>query len=69
MNAGAIPSGAFDMGILPNYVPGTSAVSASNCPGARYNELDVPNAVEVVFKSPYAVPNDRTFAEIKCTTQ
>lgn len=31
--------------------------------------MDVPNAVEVVFKTPYAVPDDRTYAEIECTTQ
>jgi len=69
MNAGGVPVGAFDQSVLPNYVAATSALSASNCPGADTKELDVPNAVELVFKTPYAVPDDRTFAEIQCTTQ
>jgi len=51
-------------GDLSAYPP-----SASNCPGNEYNELDVPNAVELVFKTPYAIPDDRTFAEVQCTTQ
>jgi hypothetical protein len=51
---------------LPSYT--VTGVSASNCPGTLTNELDVPNAIELVFKTPYAVPNDRTFAEIECST-
>jgi len=68
MNGGAVPSGAFTLGVLPHYNVATSKMQASNCPGATYQELDVPNAVEVVFKTPYAVPDDRTYAEIECTT-
>jgi len=69
MNGGAIPSGAITTMLLPHYAVGTGALSASNCPGAKPQEMDVPNAVEVVFKTPYAVPDDRTYAEIECTTQ
>lgn len=39
----------------------------SNCVDG--NELDVPNALELNYKTPYKIPNDRTYAEIKCTTE
>jgi hypothetical protein len=32
-------------------------------------EIDLPNAVELVYKTPYAIPDDRTFAEISCSTE
>jgi hypothetical protein len=66
MNNDLAIAGAHDGMMLPSYT--VTGVSASNCPGPFTNELDVPNAIELVFKTPYAVPNDRTFAEIECST-
>jgi hypothetical protein len=67
MNGGdAAPASAFLPYQLPSYT--VDQLSASNCPGDYVNELDVPNAIELIFKTPYAVPNDRTFAEVTCST-
>ena len=50
--------------------PTLAYVGTSNCgPADTAWELDVPNALELNYKTPYKIPNDRTYAEIKCTTE
>jgi hypothetical protein len=66
MNSAGVPTDTFAPYQLPSYT--VTGISASNCAGTYVNELDVPNAIELVFKTPYAIPNDRTFAEVTCST-
>jgi len=47
--------------------PTLAYAGTSNCVDGW--ELDVPNAIELNYKTPYKIPNDRTYAEIKCTTE
>ena len=64
-------------GIYADLNAGTGVSSFTDGPTMAYaaksncldgNELDVPNAIELNYKTPYKIPNDRTYAEVKCTT-
>lgn len=55
MNGGAIPdtsSASFGPMVYPNTDKALGP-STSNCPGDLVNELDVPNAIEIIFKTPF----------------